>query len=268
MSTNGIFVKHLAPVIPIQDVVALRFILTFAAIAFLAKAFRKTIKTSRMREELLMGFLSGLAILLYFISISTIGLSLSVILLYTAPVFASIASHRLVGERLTGGKVFWILAALAGIGLIVKPGFSLEVGIMAAFLSGVFYGLKMSLNRLLGTTDSAWTMTYYTLLVPTVFSLAYLLSSADSFVVPNGVQWVYIAGLVFFPTVLGFLAQHKGLALIETSKGSVLLMSEAVMASIWGILLYSESFDGLTVLGCIIVFISAFSLNRTISSKK
>lgn len=263
MATNGYFVKVLTPELPVWEVVGLRLALTLPAIVLLARALGKPIASRDMKGEVVFGLIGVIGVFGYFYGIATVGMSVAALLLYTAPFFGTLFSRVMLREKITVRHVIGLAVSFAGIVLIIKPGFAMEPGILVALVGGIFYGLKMVLNRRLGRIDSAWTMTYYFLMVPTVLFIPYAALN-PGFVVPSGSQLPLLAGLVLIPSIGGFLLQHHGLRLVRVTEGSVLLMSEAVAAAAIGILLFGESLDFATIAGGILILGSGAYLNSKV----
>ena len=268
LSTNGIFVKILAQHMPTTNIVAIRFIGAVTVLSVIARVLGKKISTKNIKVEIILGFLTGATILSYFTAIPSVGLSLSIVLLYTAPFFAAIMSWPLLSEKLEKKDIICILASFAGILLIVKPGLSSDPMMFIALLAGFFYGMKMVCNRFLGLRDSTWTMTFYALLVPAIFSVGYIGFNFQSFPTPTLEEALLLGGLILIPTVAGFLLEHNGFKSISVSNGSTIMMSEVLIASLWGFLFFSETLDIQSLVGGALVVISGVALNTNIKPNK
>jgi drug/metabolite transporter (DMT)-like permease len=253
MASLGFFVKPLSATLGVVEVVGLRFVLSLVVVVFLAFISGQRLVSGDLKAELLMGLVSGFVVLLYFVSINSVGVSLAALLLYTAPFFAALFSSVLLGERHGVGRIVALLFSFLGIVLIIRPSFALDVSLLLAVGAGVLYGFKMVLTRRVGRVDSTWVITFYFLLVPSVMFASYMMLHFDSFVVPSFRDVLLLFGLVIVSTVLGFLLQHHGFRLVEVGPGSVVLMTEAVVAVLIGVVVFGEFLDFLTVLGGFLV---------------
>jgi drug/metabolite transporter (DMT)-like permease len=261
MGANGLFVKPLAQDMPVAEIVFIRFTLALAVVAVAARAMRRSTATYDLRTQVAMGCVGGATILMYFHSISAVGISVAALLLYTAPFFATVLSRLMVGERHTGRHAAALLVSFTGMVLILKPGVSMDPGLLVALGAGALFGLKMVLNRRLGLVDSAWAITFYYLLVPALLLTPYVLTAPSGFVSPQGRHIPPIAGLVLVSTVAGFLLQHQGFRYVGVADGAVVMEAEAVFAVLFGVLVFHESLDALAVLGGVLVLASGFYLN-------
>jgi drug/metabolite transporter (DMT)-like permease len=264
MATNGLWFKPLSGTLPLHEIVGLRFVLTFACVAALAKAFGISVRSRNLPLEALMGAVGGGLILLYFGSIAALGVALAALLLYTAPFFATFISAAFLGERPTRRHAVALAASFAGITMILKPGLSMDPRLLVGVAAGLLYGVKMVLNRALGRVDGAWAMTYYYMLVPSACFALWFAADPYSFVPPTPADAIPLAGLVAVSSVLGLLLQHYGASLVGVAEASAVLMFEAVGAALIGVLAFGEALDALTVAGGLLVVVSGAYLNLTI----
>lgn len=261
MATNGLFVKPLSNELSVADIVALRFILGLLVVCLFMKLARKRIATHDMRTELTMGAVGGITVLLYFHSMATVGVSVAVILLYTAPFFATLLSGYIIGERHNRKHALGLIGSFMGMVLILKPGFTMDIHLLAALGAGALFGLKMVLNRRLGSVDSAWTMTFYYLLIPSLIFLPYLVFNSNGLSMLTGENLILLAGLVLLSTAIGFLLQHEGFRSVRVTEGSVIMEGEAVIAVSIGVLVFGEAMDLMSILGGLMVLGSGAYLN-------
>jgi drug/metabolite transporter (DMT)-like permease len=262
MGTNGIWLKSLSVRIPVWEIVGLRFVLTLLGVSILARLLKKSTRTSQIKLQLILGLCGGILILSYFLAIDALGLSVATILLYTAPVFGTVISHFFLKERMGKSQVIGMTLSFAGMILVLKPvslsGSYAGIGLLA----GMMYGLKMVLNRKLGETDSTWAITFYYMLVPSVLFVAYLSIAGHTAVWPISTDVLPLAGLVLVASVAGLLLQHYGASHVPVSESSVILMLEAVAATMFGVVLFNEALETRTIVGAAMIVASGAYLNR------
>jgi drug/metabolite transporter (DMT)-like permease len=261
MALSGLWVTPLSNHLPVWEVVGLRCIFTFLFVASYMGFTGKPHLSGKLGVELLMGAVGGLLILLYFYAIWSVGVSVAALLLYTSPFFAAVLSAALLGERFGLRHVAALTMSFSGMVLILKPGFSMDLGLLAGLMSGVLYGFRIVLNRMLAGVDSSWTMTYYYMLVPSAAFVAYVLVQPAGFVMPSLSDVPPLAGLVVVSSALGLLLQHQGFILVEAAEGSVIMMFEAVGAAFLGVIVFSEALSLSTVIGGILVVASGAYLS-------
>ena len=81
------------------------------------------LKPGKKRKYLLLlGLLNAITGMCYFSSIRYSGISVAVILLYTAPVYVNLLAPPILGERSNSKTLLPLLLAVAGVLLIARPG--------------------------------------------------------------------------------------------------------------------------------------------------
>lgn len=186
--------------------------------------------------------------LCYFNTIAASSLSIAAILLYTAPIFVMLFSVPLFGEKLTGRKLVALALAFGGCipvsGILTSgaAGIPLKVFVIG-ILAGIGYAFftifsKYAVER--GYT--AMTTTFYTFvsaLVPCVF-LADFGQISDA-VKAGGTSVISaILACALITIVIPNLSYLQGLQYVETSKASIMASIEPVMATLFGLVLFSE----------------------------
>ena len=81
---------------------------------------------------------------------------------------------------------------------------------------------------------------------------------AEAFSVP--VTWLTAAGLVVFSTVLPYILYTRGLSQVESGKASIMASLEPVVASLAGVLVFSEPISGVTLAGIVCVLAGVYIL--------
>lgn len=257
MGTVGVFVKLLD--MPALEVASLRFVLALFIIFAITKSTRIRLHSFDARISTVMGLSGSLAILFYFLAIADVGISLAALLLYTAPIHADILSLLFDRRRPSLGVIAAILVSLTGVCLLLRPSVDYSWGLVFGLLAGLFAGIKFYTTRRLALHDSAWTITFYYMLVGSV--IAVFLFIADlayfhTYVIPSGIDWLYILGLVLISSVVGFMLQHYAFHFLSAPVGSSILITEAVFASLYAVLFFTEMLDPQAILGGVLVLAS------------
>ncbi|MEK5389503.1 EamA family transporter [Margalitia sp. FSL K6-0131] len=185
-------------------------------------------------------------------------ISISVILLYTAPAFVAICSRILFKEWLTTRKVIALIATFIGCAFVigVLPSFHGSIsflGLLFGLGSGLFYALYSIFGKYALRKYNAITVTVYTFIfaATAVTPFSGLWSAASLFSSLNA--WLNIIGLGLFSTLLAFLLYTKGLTKIESSRASILATIEPVVASIMSFLVFSETLHLWQYIGILMV---------------
>ena len=204
----------------------------------------------------------------YFAAITIMPLSTAAILLYTSPIWIMLMSALFFREKMNSRKVIALLLAFGGCVLvsgISGDGISVT-GLLLGLGSGIGYGLYSILGTVALRKYSPYTVTTYTFLIAAVGSWiickpADMLSKierADS-----------LTGLVFFcvltalvTAVIPFLAYTLGLRSVEASKAGIIATIEPVVATLVGIICFSETLTFLSGIGIVLVLSAVIILNN------
>ena len=269
----GIFVRRLSTFgfSPIQ-IVALR--ITVAALAFSLLLLIKDRSGFRIAPRDLPLFLGlGFGSILfftvcYFSAITIMPLSTAAILLYTSPIWIMLMSVLFFREKLNRIKLTAL--ALAFVGCVLVSGISGEgltlTGLLLGLGSGIGYGLYSILGTVALRKYSPYTVTTYT----------FLFAAAGSWMVCRPADMISkiaaadnLTGLLLFCVLTGlvtavipFLAYTLGLRTVEASRAGILATIEPLVATLVGIVVFSEPLTLLSGLGIVLILAAVILLNR------
>lgn len=112
---------------------------------------------------------------------------------YSTPMMVVVLAVIVLGERLTPARVAFVLAGVAGMLLIVRPGTDVFRGAsLLALASAAFYATFQIMTRRMADEDSG-VLLFYPALVGTVAMSVALLSSLEAIV---AMPWTHVAMLV------------------------------------------------------------------------
>lgn len=268
----GIFVRKLTAYgFTSIQIVAIR--VTLAALIFSLILFikdRKGFKISPKDIPLFLGL--GLGSILfftvcYFAAITIMPLSTAAILLYTSPFWIMLMSVLFFREKMNAVKIIALIMAFGG--CVLVSGISGEgitiVGLLLGLGSGIGYGLYSILGTIALKRYSPYTVTTYTFIIAAIGSW-FICRPKDMFTkfasAPN------IAWLIFFcfltaliTAVIPFLFYTLGLHMVEASKAGILATVEPMVATIIGIVFFSEQLTIFSGLGILLILVAVIILN-------
>lgn len=202
----------------------------------------------------------------YFEAIDIIGgASIPALLLYTAPIFVMILSVILFKEKITKKKLISLVMTFLGLALVTGAFSSSDkISIFALLLglgSGLGYALYSIFGKFLVDKYSAITITTYTFVVATIFSVPFsgIVQNFDLLISPKGI--LSALALAVVSTVLPFLLYTKGLYGMEAGKASILATVEPFVATIVGVLFFKETMTSFKIIGMILVLLAIIILN-------
>ena len=216
---------------------------------------------------LLLGFLNVTTGICYFSSIRYSGISVAVLLLYTAPIYVNLLAPPILGERNSSKSLLPFLLAIAGVLLIARPGevlMSLDTG--SDFLKGLIFGLLSGLSFGITIVTVRYLRHDYTGLAQTFWmtgvGLLIMLPSALS--TPSPLFLNNFSTLMLFGFTITFAAviYLKGISGIRAQTGSILALLEPVSGIFFDSTVLKNPLYTSTILGCGFIITAAYIVSR------
>lgn len=205
----------------------------------------------------------------YFASVASVGSSLAVALLYTAPVWSLIFSRILLGEGITPRSALLTVLAACGVGLTMTGiGGADWRGVGFGLMSGICYALygvlgKRAINRtppMLLLFTSIWFSALAMAALPaTHHAWSVLLDSGSP------AAWAATAAISLIATLLAYALFIKGLAKMPASRAAVFTVTEPLTAVVLAVVLLNEQLSLLQYLG--VAMIIGVSIGNALGSK-
>jgi len=200
--------------------------------------------------QALRSFLLLAASTMMFFGIATMGLTEVTAIMAMNPVLITLGAAVLLREGLGLRRVLGIGAALIGALIIIRPGtevFSLNALLpLGAAVSFAGYALT---TRFVGRDEDPWTSLLYTgLLGAIVLSVA-----VPFFWVPPDATTVLLLIAIGAVGGLGQLLLIRALSVAQAGIVAPFSYSGILFATIWGMLLFGEYPDALTLLGALVI---------------
>ena len=203
----------------------------------------------------------------YFAAITIMSLSAAAILLYTSPIWIMLMSVLFFREKMNSRKLIALLLAFGG--CVLVSGISGEgitfTGMLIGLGSGIGYGLYSILGTVALRKYSPYSVTTYT----------FLIAAVGSWVICNPADMLFkfektddLTGLIIFciltalvTAVIPFLAYTLGLRSVEASKAGIIATIEPVVATLVGIICFSETLTVFSGIGIVLVLSAVIILN-------
>ncbi len=203
----------------------------------------------------------------YFTAITMMPLSTAAILLYTSPVWIMLMSVIFFHEKLTGRKLAALALAFAG--CVLVSGISGEGMTMTGLLVGLGSGIGYGLYSILGTVAlrkySPYTVTTYTFIFAAVGSWIICRPADMIFTFSCAPDPGFLTGLciltALITAVIPFLAYTLGLQSVEASKAGIIATIEPMVATLIGIVVFSEPLTVASGAGIILILSAVVILN-------
>ena len=268
----GIFVRRLGTygfssiqIVSIRVTLAALF---FALLLFIKDRSGFKIKVRDIPLFLGLGFGSILFFTVcYFTAITMMSLSTAAILLYTSPVWIMLMSILFFHEKMDRRKLTALALAFAGCVLVsgLSGGGMSPIGLLVGLGSGIGYGLYSILGTVALRKYSPYTVTTYTFVFAAVGSwiicrpqdMFYKFSSVTDL----GFLIIFCVLTALITAVIPFLAYTLGLERVEASKAGIIATIEPMVATLIGIIVFSEPLTLMSGLGMLLILSAVVILN-------
>ena len=246
-------VKALADRYPIPLLVWARYTVQLLVIFvwLLPRMGAALFRTPRLQMQLVRGAILPLSSLCFFSALKYLPLAEATAINYGTPILVIVLAVFFLGEKMTRPRIALVLAGIAGMFLIVRPGSVVFQGAaLWALGSAVFYGTFQILTRILAGEDSR-VLLLYPALVGTVMLTALLPFLGIGYAMPlRDATLIAIAGMLgTFGHFLFILAFQRAPA----SALSPFTYMQLVFATIIGWAIFGNFPDAWTIAGMIVI---------------
>ncbi len=229
----------------------------------------KGIKDIKLKQKkyyvLLLGVLNTITMLAYFSAIKNIGISVSVLLMYTAPIYVTFFSPFLLKEHVTLRDMLALTLSVSGILLAVSPSNIMEIifsggnggystGLLFGLLSGLSYGCSIMVVNYLKELYSAVEQMFWSTSVSLVLLLPFGVSVSGPVLLEN-LNILIPLGVI--ATAFASLLYLRGVARIKAQTAAVISLLEPVSSIFLCCLLLGEPLQSNTIEGCIFILAGA-----------
>lgn len=203
----------------------------------------------------------------YSISVNSVGVSLSSVLLYTAPIYTTIMSNIFFSEKITKVKVVALLLNILGCILTVTGGSISSnnlsfMGILSGLGAGLFYSTAAIFGKFATEDSKPLAVCTYNFLFASIFLMIVSKPWKELTLLLSPEVLPISLGYAFFPTVLSYMLYFNGLKTIkESSKVPILASIETVVATFIGFFVFHERIGLINTLGILIVLFSIYIMN-------
>lgn len=276
ISINDMLIKVLAGGYPLHEIVAVRSgigLLFSLSFVYFSGGFRILI-TDWHPLHLVRGALVVLANLMFYAAVAVMPLAQATALFFVAPLFITLLSIPLLGEKVGPWRLAAVVVGLLGVVVIQQPwsGETPDVGRLALLLpvfAALMYALMQVLTRKLGVKSRAAAMAVYIQGIFLLVSLTFYLIAGDGRFAENiedeSLQFLFRAWIL--PErgdMLVFLGLGVASGFIGYSLSAAYRLANAAtiapfeyigmpLAIFWGWAIFQEWPDVITWIGCALI---------------
>ena len=184
-------------------------------------------------------------------------LSVTMVLFFTCPLWALFMGALFLEEHLTGERILCVVMAMIGIALLINPwGEGIALSHLYGLAAGIMGGANSVMTRHLRIRHSSQVIYAFHSFVGTLVSIPLITGRIR---MPEFVDGT----ILFIAAVFGLLGQvamNHGFRFIKAAEGSTIVMTEAILTAMVGIILFHEPFTFTFVVGAMMILGSGIYL--------
>jgi drug/metabolite transporter (DMT)-like permease len=213
------------------------------------------------RKDLITALIGGAVfasdIAVWNISLFKISATVSTLLANLAPLWVGLLSYLLFRKR--AGLLFWLGTLVAILGMIVLVGYQhimalqFNIGMLLALLASFLYAIYIIITKGVLKNISTITFMFYNMLAGSVVLLVVNLVMHNNITNFPAHDWLCFLGVGLICQLIGWITINYSLAYLDSTKVSVALLSQTVIAGFWAALFLNETLEVNELIGSAIV---------------
>lgn len=213
------------------------------------------------RKDLILALIGGLVfaadIALWNLSLKMISATVSTLLANLAPLWVGLISYFLFRKKVE--KLFWTGTGVAIAGMLVLVGLrevlhlQFGLGFVFAVAASMLYAIYILITKNILKRIGTITFMFYNMLAALVFLFIICLINGDTLIHYSVANWLYFAGMGILCQLLGWLAINYSIRYLASTKVSITLLSQTVVAGLLAMLMLNEVLGTHEIIGSLIV---------------
>lgn len=257
-SIMSMFVKLAGQRLPSQEIVLVRSIVTLIYSYAALRLFGISPWGHDKRWLIVRGTLGFAALSCFFYALTKLPLADATVIQYTNPALTALLAAVFLKETIGWTRVAGTLLSLFGVAVIARPSFlfgaasssldltAVGVALLGAILSAAAYVVVRMLRR----SESPLVIVFYFPLISTIGSVPTAFPGA---VWPTWTEWIMLIAGIGIAAQAGQIFMTKGLHLEQAGRATAVSYLQVVFAAVWGMLVFSEIPDSMTIGGAVLV---------------
>ena len=254
-TSMNVIVRHVADDLHPFEVAFFRVLFGFLALAPLFVRYGTApLRTKRFGLLALRGVLNGVGTLLFIAGLVLAPLAKVAALMFSSPLFTAVLALVVLREGIRLRRVTALIVGFAGTLVIVRPGLiEVDFGALLTLGSAATIAVTMILAKILGRSESALTITFYTGLVSIPITL---IAAVPVWQTPTleHIGWLTAVGVL---GSLNHLCQAQALKEADVTAILPVGFTRLIWASVLGYLVFAEIPDPWTWVGGTMIFLAA-----------
>ncbi|MCQ6959762.1 DMT family transporter [Mucilaginibacter aquariorum] len=203
------------------------------------------------------GIVFGADIAMWNISLLKISATVSTLLANLAPVWVGLMSYLLFKKK--SGYWFWAGTIVAIIGMVILVGYQNVInlqfneGILYAVAASILYAIYIMITKGILKHIDTFTFMFYNMLGASVLLLTIVFLRGDALLSFDTATWGCFIGMGVLCQLIGWLTINHSLRYLESTKVSIALLGQTVIAGFLAIGLLGEVLHLKEIIGSVIV---------------
>ena len=265
-SVMSVFAKLAGERLPTMELVLARVIVTLIMSWWVIKRIGIDPWGNNKKLLLLRGFAGFMGLSCYFYAIAHLPLADATVIQFCNPMLAALIAVFALKEQLRMVDVLAAVCSMAGVVLVAQPTFLFasgapldQVAVGVGIVGAIFSAIAYVVIRRLGSTEHHMVVVFYFPLVTGPASLPVL--AFEGLVLPQGFEWLLLLG-IGVAAQLGQIQITQGFKLETAGRASSVTYLQIVLAYTWGVLLFGEYPNAISILGALLILVGVFSVTR------
>ena len=269
MGTIGVFSKITG--LSAEVITFFRLILGAFFMLFFLAAQKKLMVVKRWPTWLVLInglFLAGF-IIFYIQAMNYTSMANAIMLIYLAPLAASVIAHFFLGEKLSLSGFLLIMLALLGFWMMMEFTLDLStqsrdfIGICFGSLAFLSYAGFILVNRVICDDVHVYTRAFYQLFAGGCVMIPFAAGSLHEVSISN-IPW--LIGVGFFPGFLAIFFAVAALSRLPAAMFGTIAYTEPVAVIIFGWTIFQEVLSPLQICGALLIVVAGIA--KTVTAKK
>ncbi len=265
-SMMSVFAKLAGERLPTMELVLARVVVTLAMSWWALKSLGLDPWGNNKRLLVARGLAGFGGLSCYFYAVTHLPLADATVIQFCNPMIAALVAVFALHEPLRPVDVVATVLSMIGVVLVAQPTFLFTTGaaldpvaVVVGVFGAIFSGISYVIIRRLGATEHHLVVVFYFPLITGPASLPIL--AVEGLVMPNAWEWLFLLG-IGVTAQLGQIEITKGYKLETAGRASSMTYLQIVLAYTWGVLIFSEYPNAVSILGAVLVVLGVLSVAR------
>jgi len=184
-------------------------------------------------------------------SLSLLPLAMVFAIEFTMPIWLALLALLFLGEKMNAGRLVMLACGLAGMLVILRPGFAIvQPAALVMLMGSLFFAIQMLSTKQLSRTESPIGLLFWMSVIQSPVCLAVAL---PAWVAPGVEELPWIAGI----GIGSFTAHYCMTRAFQAADAMVVVPVDFFrlpLIAVVGALFYDEPFDLMVILGAVLIF--------------